>query len=290
MLIIIPILQGILERGLIFGLVAISVYLSSRLIKFDNLSIEGAFGLGSALNALLTVYNFNPFNCLLGSLLAGAISGIITGLLNTKLKLNHLISGIIVTTGLFSITLKLAGSNLTVANKPTIFNLMPTFLNSYQTLGLLLILSLILVNLINRFLKTEIGFLLQTVGDAPQMITNIGKSANNYILLGLALSNSFAALSGALFVQYTGYFSIWTNVGILIIGLASMIIAQTISSKFGLSLIIGSITYQAIIAMTFELQLDQSWNKLLTAILIILLILFKQYLDQHHPKEEMRSC
>lgn len=290
MLIIIPILQAILERGLIFGLVAISVYLSSRLIKFDNLSIEGAFGLGSALNALLTVYNFNPFNCLLGSLLAGAISGIITGLLNTKLKLNHLISGIIVTTGLFSITLKLAGSNLTVANKPTIFNLMPTFLNSYQTLGLLLILSLILVNLINQFLKTEIGFLLQTVGDAPQMITNIGKSANNYILLGLALSNSFAALSGALFVQYTGYFSIWTNVGILIIGLASMIIAQTISSKFGLSLIIGSIAYQAIIAMTFELQLDQSWNKLLTAILIILLILFKQYLDQHHPKEEMRSC
>lgn len=272
--------QGIVERGLIFGIVVAAVYLASRLIHFDNLAVEGAFGLGGALTALLISWNVNPWIGLLGAALVGGLSGIATGLLNTKLKLNNLISGIVVTTGLFSVTLKIAGSNMTLSGKPTIFNLLPACFAPYQSLILLAILCIALFALIDWVLKTEIGFLLRAVGDTPQMLTNVGKSVDFYIILGLMLSGMFAALSGALFVQYTGYFSIWASVGVLIIGLAGMILAQTFSPNFGLSLLVGAIAYQGIIALTFELQLNQDWNKLITALLIVVLIVIKQWLHK----------
>lgn len=272
--------QSIVERGLIFGLIVAAVYISSRLIKFDNLAVEGAFGLGGALTALLITTHINPWISLVGAGCVGGLSGIVTGLLNTKLKLNNLISGIVVTTALFSITLKTAGSNMPLSGKGTVFTQVPSMLAPYAPLIVLTSICLVLFTLIRWFLKTEVGFLLRTVGDTPQMLTNVGKSIDAYTILGLTLSNALAALSGALFVQYTGYFSIWTTVGVLIIGLAGMIVAQTMSTEFGLELLLGSIAYQAIIALTFELQLDQDWNKLITALLIILLIVGKDWLNK----------
>jgi putative ABC transport system permease protein len=277
---LLQILQGVIERGLIFGFIVAAVYLSSRLIKFDNLAVEGAFGLGGALTAVLINWDINAWVALAGAIIIGACSGIMTGLLNTKLKLNNLISGIVVTTGLFSITLKIAGSNLSLIGKPTIFTLMPAIFTPCQSLVLLIILSFLFFIIIKWFLTTEIGFLLIAAGDTPQMLTNVGKSVHDYIILGLSISNALAALSGALFVQYTGYFSIWTSVGVLIIGLAGMILAQTVGSGFGFILLLGSVAYQAIITLTFELQLDQDWNKLITALLIVFLIIIKQSLPK----------
>lgn len=275
---VLHIIQGIIERGLIFGLVVAAVYIASRLINFDNLSVEGSFGLGGALSALLITRGINPWAALACAALAGIISGMVTAALNSKLKLNNLISGIVVTTGLFSITLKTAGSNMTLSNKITIFNAMPAWLNPFQSLVVLMVACVLVFTLIDWLLTTEIGFLLRAVGDTPQMLTNVGKSVERYRMFGLALSNMLAAVSGALFVQYTGYFSIWASLGILIIGLAGMIIAETFSPSFGISLIAGSIAYQSIIAMTFELQLNQDWNKLITAVLIVVLIVMKQWL------------
>lgn len=272
--------QGIIERGLILGIIVAAVYLASRLINFDNLAVEGAFGLGGALTALLISWGVNPWLGLFGASLLGAFSGIVTGLLNTKLKLNNLISGIVVTTGAFSITLKIAGSNMALGGKQTVFTMLPSILIPYQSLILLTVFCTILFYFINWFLKTEIGFLLRAVGDTPQMLTNIGKNVDAYTIMGLTISNALAALSGALFVQYAGYFSIWTSVGMLIIGLAGMILAQLFSAHFGFALLLGSIIYQAIIALTFELQLDQDWNKLITALLIVFLIVIKQSLNK----------
>lgn len=278
---LLQIAQGIIERGLIFGIIVAAVYLASRLINFDNLAVEGAFGVGGALTALLISWDLNPWLGLAGAACVGGLSGIATGLLNTKLKLNNLISGIVVTTGLFSITLKIAGSNMALSNRATIFTLLPSAVAPYQPLILLVLICALLFSLISWFLKTEVGFLLRTVGDTPQMITNVGKSIDGYTILGLTLSNTLASLSGALFVQYAGYFSIWTSVGVLIIGIAGMILAQTFSSNFGAAILIGSIIYQAIIALTFELQLNQDWNKLTTALLIVLLIIIKQWLNKN---------
>lgn len=276
--------QGIIERGFIFGITVAGVYVASRLIKFDNLAIEGAFGLGGAVTALLLNWGVHPWISLIIASIAGALSGVVTGLLTTKLKLNNLMSGIVVTTGLFSIMLKLAGSNMALADKSTIFTVMPQIGGDYQRLMVLLMFCAVIFCCINWLLKTEIGFLLHAVGDAPQMLINIGKNPNNYLIGGLALSNALAATSGALFVQYAGYFSIWTNVGILIVGLVSMMLAQAISTRFGFALLFGAIMYQAIIALTFELQLDQDWNKLVTALLMVVLVIVKQWLHNNEDR------
>lgn len=282
---LLEVIQGVIERGLIFGLIVAAVYLTSRLINFDNLAIEGAFGIGGAVSALLITWQLNPLLALICAILAGCLSGIVTGLLHTKLKLNNLISGIVVSTGLFSITLKTAGSNLSLGHSATIFKYLPSFLAPYQNLLLLLGLCVLIIGTIKWFLTTEVGYLFQAVGNNPQMLTNTGKNVDFYVILGLVLSNSLAALSGALFVQYTGYFSIWTSVGTLIIGLAGLILAQTFSKNFGFAIIIGAVAYQAIIALTFELQIDQDWNKLITALLIILLIVIKDLLNQNYTSK-----
>jgi len=280
----IAMVQGIIERGLIFGLVVAGVYIASRVISFDNLAVEGGFGLGGAITAQAIVYGINPWCGLILALCIGALSGIATGLIHTKLKLNNLISGIVVTTGAFSIMLKLAGSNMPLYGKSTIFSMLPASLASVKFSIILVPLIGIIFFAIRWFLTTEVGYLLRAVGDNPQMLLNLGKSVHFYKILGLVFSNTLAALSGALFVQYLGYFSIWANVGVLIVGLAGLILAETLSSKFGLILIVGAIAYQAIIALTFELQLDQDWNKLVTALLIVLLIVVKDALKQKKVK------
>lgn len=269
-------LQGIVERGCIYGFMAVSVYIAARLINFDNLAVEGAFGLGGAVTAYLLICGYNPWISCCGAIVVGALSGIVTGLLHTKLHLNKLMSGIVVTTGLFSISLKIAGSNMTLGSRATLFSSFLTAVAPYQALIILLLISFILFTAIHWFLKTEVGYLLRAAGDTPQMLTNIGKNVDFYIIMGLTISNVLAAISGSLFVQYSGYFSIWASVGVLIIGLAGMILAQTMSSQFGIALIVGSIAYQAILALTFELQFDQNWNKLITAVLIVVLIVINQ--------------
>lgn len=272
----IQIILNLLERGFIFGLVVASVHISSILIGFDNLSIEGSFGLGSALTAFLLTAGVPASATTVLATLAGGISGIATGLLNKKLKLNPLVSGIVVTTGLFSLSLITAGSTMTLGGRKTLFHFFESICAPYHMLIMLALLTAAIFIFIRWFLKTEAGFLLQAVGCTPQMLINIGKNPDYYYILGLALSNMLAALSGSLFVQYTGYFSIWTGIGILIIGLTGMILAQTINNSFGIALIIGSLLYQLIITITFELNINQDFNKLITALLIVGLLIFKQ--------------
>ena len=269
------IIQGIIERGLIFSLCIMSIYLTSRIIRFDDLSLEGSFGLGGATMALLLSKNIAwwiAFPCIL---ICGALAGLATGLLHTQLKLNNLISGIVVMTALFSINLKIAGSNMIISGKQTLFNLLPAHLLHTKIILLIPLICSILF-LMKWFLKTESGFLFHAVGDNPQILINLGKNPHTYLIATLMLSNALTACSGALFVQYVGYFSIWASVGVLIIALAGLIISETISTYFSFNLLLGSILYQAIIAATFEFNIDPEWNKLITALLIIIMITIKQ--------------
>jgi putative ABC transport system permease protein len=240
------------------------------------MSIEGAFGLGGAVSIVLLNYDINPCIVLLISALVGALSGVITGLLNRKLYINTLISGIIVTTGLFSVILKLAGSNVILKNQNSIFNNIDYFFNKEISVFIFIVVfCFILVYLIKWFLKTEFGLLLYAVGENEQILINIGKDSTKYKLLGLAISNALAALSHGLLVQYMGYFSIWFSAGMLITGLAGMILSEIFTNKFNHYLLIGSILYQIIIALTFELQIHPDWNKLITALLIIITLFLK---------------
>lgn len=276
------ILQGIIERGLIFSVPVMAIYITSRIIRFDDLSVEGSFGLGGALMALLLTKNISWMIAFPVVIFTGALAGLATGLLHTKLKLNNLISGIVVTTGLFSINLKIAGSNMIVGNKTTLFDLFAALGNAKIFVLLPLIIALLM--LVRWFLHTECGYLFNAVGDNPQMLTNLGKNADTYTIAALMLANGLTAFAGALFVQYVGYFSIWSSVGILIIALAGLILSETLGHAFSFNLIVGAILYQAIIAATFEFNVDPEWNKLITAVLIILMITLKRNTSIFMPK------
>ncbi len=265
------ILQGIIERGLIFALVVCGVFLTSRIIKRDDLTVEGSFGFGGACAAFCLMNNLPIWLSMLLSCLAGASAGLATGLLHTKLKLNILVSGIVIATALFSVNLKIAGSNMILNNAHTIFDVLPPIFEPIKTVLILVPLVLCIIFCIKWLLDTEIGFLLQAIGNNPQIVTNLGKNKDAFIILGLIIANTLTALAGALFVQYVGYFSIWASIGVLIISLASLIIAEQISKQLLISVIAGAIVFQTIIALTFELNIDQDWNKLITALLIIIL-------------------
>lgn len=270
---ILILLIGIAERGFIFSLIIMGMFLTSRILKFDDLTIEGSFGVGGALTAALLKLHISPVTSTLSAMLIGGIAGLCTALLHTKFKLNNLMSGIIITTALFSVSLKLASANVSLGSL-TIFHSLPAF--PLSTCIVLASVSITSLYALHWFLQTEIGFMVRATGANPIMISLLGKKVDTYIIIGLVLANMLNALAGSLFVQYLGFFSIWNNIGILIIAFAGLILAETWSKHLGINLLLGSILYQMIITTTFELQLDQDWNKMVTALLILSLILWKQ--------------
>ncbi len=281
MLLHLSFIQPLVEQGLIFSFIITALYLTSRVIKFDDLSIEGSFGIGGALTAWCLAYGLHWSIALAVAALGGACTGLVTGLLNTRLKLNNLISGIVTTTGLFSINLKVAGAYTALGNKSTIFSMVPS-----AHYAVLIPLTGALIVGIKWLLATEIGFLFSAVGDNPHMLTNLGKSAPLYKIVVLMLANALTGLGASLFVQHFGYFSLWANVGILIIGLAGLMLAEIFSREFGFALLIGGLLYQAIITLTFECDIDQSWNKLITALLIVALIGIKTFIERIEQRRD----
>lgn len=262
----------VILQGLIYSFVVMGVYLSSRIIRFDDLTTEGSFGLGGAITALLIVLGTSSWVTLPLAMLGGALAGVVTGMLHTKMKMNNLMSGLVVTTALFSICLKLAKSNLALPMNGSIFAAVPNTLFALAILGFLATSAYLGLRI---FLFSELGLLFKAVGSNPQMVISLGKNVESYKILGLALANSLTALAGSLFVQWNGFFSITGNVGTLVTGLAGLILAEMIKPKFGIVLIIGAILYQAIFAITIEFQLEPMWNNLIKAALIVVLIQLK---------------
>lgn len=267
---IVHILLHVLLQGLIYSFVVMGVYLSSRVIKFDDLTTEGGFGFGGAITALLIISGLSSWLTLPIAMLGGALAGAVTGLLHTKMKMNNLISGLVVTTALFSICLKLATSNLPLPESGTIFPATPLL-----SICLLSALAAATYLGVRRLLRSELGLLFTAVGSNPQIVTSLGKSVDNYKIAGLAIANSLTALAGALFVQWSGFFSITGNVGTLVTGIAGLILAEMIRPKFGISLVLGAILYQALFAVTIEFELQPMWNNLIKAVLIVVLIQLK---------------
>jgi putative tryptophan/tyrosine transport system permease protein len=265
----------IIQQGLIYSLVVFGVHISSRVIRFDDLTTEGSFGLGGAITAVLIVSGVPATLALVLAMAGGALAGIATGLLHTKMNMNNLISGLVTTTGLFSICLKLAKSNLPLPPHCSIFDMFgfsnsPGF--SIAVLAIVVATAFIGVKIL---LQSEIGLILRALGSNEQILVTLGKNVDNYKILGLAISNSLTGLAGSLFVQWSGFFSITGNVGTLVIGLAGLILAEMIKSKFGLSLLLGAILYQAIFAITIECELQPIWNNFIKAVLIVAFVQLK---------------
>lgn len=250
----VSIILHVMSQGLIYSLVVLAVFITSRVIKFDDLTTEGSFGLGGAISAISASLGLAiPL-----SLLGGFVAGAITGLLHTRLKINNLICGLVVTTGLFSICLKMAGANLVLAHQEAFF------------VGATVIVVIYLA--VQMLLQSEFGLLVKALGCNPQMLTSLAKNVDGYKVCAIAFANALTALAGALLVQWNGYYSITANIGTLIIGLAGLIIAEALCKKALFGLILGAIIYQGIFALTIECELEPVWNNLIKAVLIVLLI------------------
>lgn len=269
-----PILVGVLERGCMGSFLVMAFYLSSRIMKFDDFTLEGSFGLGGALATFALLKDLNPWASLLLGMLGGAMAGALTAVLHSKFQFNKLIAGVVVATMLFSVNLSLNGPNIALPSNKSIFNGINHW--EYGISIFLILFSLIGAAFLALFMKTEIGYLIKATGLNRQFVTSLGKSTTFYLILTLSLSNGMSALAGGMMVQYAGFYSAFGNVGMLISALAGCILGEIFNGPIYLMCIIGSMLYQLIIAMTIEFQVNPSWQKLITGLLIIFLLVLKK--------------
>ena len=258
-----------LEQGLLFALVAMGVYITYKILDFPDLSVDGTFPLGASISAALLINGVNPWISILIATIGGAIAGSITGFLHVKLKISNLMSGILVMMGLYSVNLRIMGkSNIPLFNTNYIFK--STAVNSiFIILAIVVVVKIIL----DLFLKTKAGFLLTAVGDNEQVVSSLGVNKNLVKVLGLAISNGLEALAGALTAQHQGFADVTMGTGIVVMGLAAVIIGVSILGKISfikattLS-IFGAIIYKLVIAIALWMKLNPNDLKILTAVLV----------------------
>lgn len=290
------IIVGSLEQGFIYAIMALGVYLAFRILDYPDLTVDGSFPLGAAVSALLIVKGANPFFAILCAVIAGGLAGMITGLLHTKGKINGLLAGILTMTALYSINLKVMGtSNLSLIRQDTIFTPLKTlkkYLTETFNQGLIvdwvvpvvytavLLFSVVLIKkIIDWFLKTDLGLAIRATGDNPEMIRSFGVSTNKSIMIGLILSNALVGLAGGIMAQYQGYADVQMGIGMIVVGLASVIIGEVIFgtkslSRTTLAVIGGAVIYRLVIALSLNVGLSPTDLKLITAVLVIIALTF----------------
>lgn len=267
------------EQGLAYALLALGVYLSFRTLDFPDLTVDGSFPLGGAVAAVLIVGGGSPFVATLAAVGAGLLAGIGTGLLNTKLKINPLLAGILMMIGLYSINLVVMGrANISLLRVDTVFdNLAHVF--GVSTTPTLVIISLAVlvptvIIILSWFLRTNIGLAIRATGDNAQMIRGLGADTDKTKIIGLSISNGLVALSGALVAQDQGFADVGMGIGMIIIGLASVIIGESMFRRktvawILLSVVGGSIVYRLFVAVALRLGMAPGMLKLITALLVI---------------------
>ncbi|RKL63543.1 ABC transporter permease [Thermoanaerobacteraceae bacterium SP2] len=273
-----------IEQGLVFGIMALGVYITFKILNFADLTVDGSFPLGAAVAASLIVGGHSPFTATLAAILAGSLAGYITGILNTSAKISDLLAGILTMTSLYSINLRIMGRpNIPLLNQPTIFSIIqdaakkifPGFPVQYMYLILFVVIVLIIKLLLDAFLKTQLGFALRATGDNPQMIRSQGVNTDLTKIIGLSLSNAMISLAGALVAQYQGFADVGMGIGTIIAGLASVIIGDALLGEKSifistLGVLFGSFLYRFSISLVLSFRLAQASDlKLLTALVVI---------------------
>ena len=273
-------LQATIEQSLIFAIMVLGVYISFRILNFPDMTVDGTFPLGAAISAKLLTLGVNPYLTLLVALVAGAVAGAVTGLIHVKLKVKDLLAGILVMTALYSVNLRVMGkSNIPLFEEDNIFN------TEYSMIITIVVLILISKILLDYLLKTKFGFALKVLGDNENLIVSLGLNEEKYKIYGLMIANAFVAFSGAVLAQYQGFADVGMGTGIIVIGLASIIIGDTLFGKrrrlAGTTIvIIGSILYRGVIAVTLSMGMDASDLKLITSVIVIVILWIQKQKDK----------
>jgi putative ABC transport system permease protein len=267
-----------LEQGLAYGLVALGIVISFRILSFPDLTVDGSFPLGAAVTARLITMGVAPWLSVLVAVAAGFVAGCCTGLLNTRLKINSLLSGILMMTVLYSVNLRIMGrSNIQLLTVDTLLTPMER-LDLPRLVPLILFFLVVAVGMkiaIDLLMHTQLGMAMRATGDNEQMIRALGVDTDHMTVLGLGLSNACVALSGALVAQDQGFADVGMGIGMIVAGLASIIIGEALFgirtvSRMTLAALVGSVIYKFIIAVGLRLGLAPTDLKLATGVMVIL--------------------
>ena len=287
---------GTLEIGLIYGLVAMGVYLTFRILDFPDLTVDGSFTLGAAVTATLIVTGFNPYLSTLLGTLAAASAGLVTAWLNLRFNILHLLASILTMTALYTI-------NLRVMGKPNVALIMePTVLTPFESLGIpamymkvifVAVCAIIAGLLVAWFLYTQYGLAMRAVGSNKRMAQANGIVVNEKVYVGLALSNGLVGLAGALFAQTNGFADSTMGIGTIVVGLAAVIIGESLFGSRSLliivmSCILGSILYRLAVSMALNsdfLGFQASDLNLITAVLVTLSLIFPKLRSEWKAKK-----
>lgn len=276
---------NVIEQGALYGILSLGVLLTYKIIGVSDLSVDGTFPLGAVVSAVLIINGVNPWLAILISFVAGVLAGGITGLLHVKLKITSLLSGILVMTGLYSVNLMIAGgrSNLPLLNEKTLFdttwlqnlNVNELFIKYYRLI-VLLVIVLVIKYVVDFILSTKLGYLLKVTGDNESLVTDLGHDVGKIKIIGLALSNGFVALSGGVAASVGRYYDVSLGVGMIVMGLSSVILGTLImrktKTKLTTQVIAGSILYRFIVALAIRLGMDPQHMKLVTVVIFVVAI------------------
>lgn len=287
-------LFGALEVGLIFGLVALGVFISFRLLRFPDLTVDGSFPLGGAVCAVLIANGTDPFLATLIATAAGALAGMVTAALNVHLKIMDLLASILMMIALYSINLRIMGRpNIPLIMEPTMFSvLQPEWLADYVARPLILLLVVIAAKItLDMYFSTRQGLAIRATGSNPRMARAQGVNTGAMAILGMAISNALVALAGAMFAQTQGGADISMGIGTIVIGLAAVIVGESILPArrifyMTLAVILGAIVYRFFIALALNsdfIGLQAQDLNLITAVLVVIALvipLIKQRLTR----------
>lgn len=273
-----------MEQGFIYGILALGVYITYKILDFPDLTVDGSFPLGGAVGATLITKGMSPFLALLLAFLAGALAGMLTGLIHVKGKVRDLLAGIIMMTALWTVNLRIAGTaNVPLFSQKTIFKndlidrMFPGTFRNYATLALIFVIAVGAKLLLDLYLGTKSGFLLRAAGDNDKLVTSLAKDAGNVKIIGLAIANGLVALAGCVFCQEERVFEISMGTGAMVIGLASVIIGTSLFRKLSFlktttTVFFGAVIYKLCVGIAIK-NFEPRDMKLITAVLFLVILL-----------------
>uniref|UniRef100_A0A7V4TGK2 ABC transporter permease n=1 Tax=Candidatus Caldatribacterium saccharofermentans TaxID=1454753 RepID=A0A7V4TGK2_9BACT len=279
------------QEGLLFGILALGVFITFRCLNFPDLTVDGSYPLGAAVFALMMYRGYGPIAGVVGALAAGALAGLFTGVLHTFSRIPALLSGILTMICLYSINLRIMGRpNISLSENlghRTIFVILrdafPTVPEVYVRFLFLFALLVVLKFLLDAFLQTEIGLSIRATGDNETLVATQGINPDDMKLIGISLSNALVALSGAMFAQYQSFVDINMGIGMVISGLASVIVGEVLLRGktifvMTLQVIVGSVVYRLATAVALNWGYSIGFKpydlKLFTGILVIIILSF----------------
>jgi putative tryptophan/tyrosine transport system permease protein len=271
-----------LLQGLCFSALALGIYISMKIFNIPDITTDGSYTLGAVVTAILIKQNEPTYVTLILVMVAGGLAGALTGIIHTKLKINALLAGILVMTALYSVNISLMGtSNLPLINVSTLFTLVNISADlNHNTFWILSIFVIIITLIIGYLLKTDFGVAMRATGNSESMIRSLGVNTDRMKIIGLALANALTAVSGYLISQFQGFTDISMGIGVVIIGLGSVIIAETLINWFKitsiwLSLVLvlsGAVIFQIVLAVTLDIGVNPNLLKAVTAAFVLLIV------------------